>query len=457
MSADLLKEDLKKAIAEKRVLVVVGAGVSMASTEGDPCAGWRGLIEHGISRCVQVARSLPRGWERRWRDVLAEGDADEWILAAEEVTRRLAGAEYARWLRESVGALTVKDPDVLAAIRDLGGKLATTNYDGLLEEVTGWPAVTWRDAGRIERVLKGDEEGIIHLHGYWDEPDSVVLGIRSYEDVTQNEAAQALQRFARLGWTLVFVGCGDGLVDPNIGRLLQWSGSVLKDSHYRHFILAPDAEVPRLEAHHPEAERLFVLGIGDRSGLADYLRPLAPSLPFPSPSVEATTSSAADLPASEYCFGRDHEVGAMVACLLESSPRPIPVLGAAGIGKSTVTLRALRDERVATRYAERRWFVRCDGAASGASLAAAIAERVGVSPGPELERRVVAALSSAPGALALDNLETPWHADQEGTESILNALSGVGHLALLRGRRESLSTLGAHPATERVQFLPRTP
>src|SRR5947199_246010 len=79
--------------------------------------------------------------------------------------------------------LNAKVSSVVEALWDLGVPLATTNYDGLLEEVSHLPPVTWREGTKVERMARGDEKGILHLHGYWEDPESVILGLRSYEQI----------------------------------------------------------------------------------------------------------------------------------------------------------------------------------------------------------------------------------------------------------------------------------
>src|SRR5438045_1484143 len=148
------------------------------------------------------------------------GDLDNMLSAAEKITRKLGKGEYARWLRESVGSLRAKDAEVLHALHGLGIPIATTNYDDLIEEATAIPAVTWRESSKVERVLRGDDGGVLHLHGYWDEPASVVLGIRSYEAVLGDEHAQTVLKALAMTKTLIFIGFGVGLDDPNFGQLL---------------------------------------------------------------------------------------------------------------------------------------------------------------------------------------------------------------------------------------------
>jgi hypothetical protein len=82
------------------------------------------------------------------------------LSAAEKISRKLGapdGGEYRRWLRETIRELKAEHRDVLEALRDLKVALATTNYDGLIEEVTKLPAVTWMDGAKVERVVRGDE------------------------------------------------------------------------------------------------------------------------------------------------------------------------------------------------------------------------------------------------------------------------------------------------------------
>jgi hypothetical protein len=159
----------------------------------------------------------------------------------------------------------------------LGAKLATTNYDGLIEEVTGLPPVTWMNTAKVERLIRGDEKGVLHLHGYWDEPESVVLGIRSYEMVMGNAHAQNVLHALQTMKTLLFVGFGSGLKDPNFGQLLRWTSTIFSQAEYRRFRLAKEDEVDALQKEHPPEQRVFVLSFGkDHSELEPFLRGLRP-------------------------------------------------------------------------------------------------------------------------------------------------------------------------------------
>jgi hypothetical protein len=103
---------------------------------------------------------------------------------------------------------------VLKALADLGVPLVTTNYDGLMEQVTGRPAVTWREGALVEQVVRGNKNAMLHLHGHWEDPPSVVLGIRSYEQVLGSVHAEAMRKALAATRVLVFLGFGAGLGDP---------------------------------------------------------------------------------------------------------------------------------------------------------------------------------------------------------------------------------------------------
>lgn len=122
MDDNHLVGDLAREIAEGQVVAVVGAGVSIAASGGDPAASWTGLLSTGVERCLQVVPGLPTGWGERVRGEIGSGDLDDLLSAAEKVTSKLGGrrgGEYRGWLRETVGSLELQDlavPKALVAL-----------------------------------------------------------------------------------------------------------------------------------------------------------------------------------------------------------------------------------------------------------------------------------------------------------------------------------------------------
>lgn len=158
--------------------------------------------------------------------------------------------------------------------------LATTNYDHLLAAVTGRPVATWLEEGKVFRIVRGETPGILHLHGHWEQPKSVVLGIRSYEKIRENEHAQSVIRAEAMTRSLLFVGCGEGLSDPNFQPFFQWLGKVNTKNDAFNYRLARNDEVEKLQAAHSKEQRIRVLGYGsDHADLPGFLRALAPAAP----------------------------------------------------------------------------------------------------------------------------------------------------------------------------------
>jgi tetratricopeptide (TPR) repeat protein len=435
--------DVKAEIAESgRALVVVGTGVSLAAMDGTAAAGlasWEGLLRHGIEHCTRFG-GRDEAWAAALRSRLEPPETEALLAVAGEVRGALAApglGEFGRWLQDTVGSFRAVHQEELRALRDLGLPLATTNYDGLLEEATGLPAATWQDTSVIDDLVRAKPpRAILHLHGYWERPDSVILDPGAYRRA--EPVVQELLRVLRRSHTLLFVGCGGGLADPNWSSLLRWSREILAASRYRHFRLCRTAELADLERQHPADERLFPVAYGaDFGDLAPFLRQLRP------PAIP----SALPLPVAACCFGREEPIEALVAALCAIRPRPAAVLGPPGVGKTTVTLVALHEPRVVARFAGRRYFVRCAGATSRDSLlnAIALSLRLDLSPtgqAMDLETRIVSELGGGPAVVALDNAETPWEADAGGFEDLLSRLTALPELAVVASLRGAERPIG---------------
>jgi tetratricopeptide (TPR) repeat protein len=424
-----LLDDLLDDLAKGSVMVMAGTGVSIQASGGDqPCASWDGLILDGIDHCVQT-NLLPAKEADRLRARLQGKNVDERLKVAEKISKTLqAGGigEFRRWLKESVGRLELRQPAIIDAIHDLGVPVGTTNYDDFLTRNRGLEAVPWTDGPAVLELIHGDRQGVLHFHGYYDEPESVVLGVRSYQKLLKSGVAQAIQQAVTMGRTLLFVGCGDGLSDPNFGTLLDWIAELFGDAVYRHYCLCRESEKDTLQKRYPPGKRLFYIAYGkDYADLVPFLRELGSKVRSRRPGPAAT------LPPPGYCIGREREVELVVSALLEERPRPLPLLGGPGMGKTTIALASLHDERVATRFGLRRWFVRCDGVKSRRELAAAIATTLGLPITPGVEQAVMVTLADGPGALVIDNAETPLDADHAAVEELLAIVAAIEPLALI--------------------------
>lgn len=240
-------ENLKNELASShhRLIVLAGAGVACA-TDDNPCNSWRGLLTNGLDRCRERCHTLTYQWLDITQKLIEENTPDGLISAAGRIRNKLTEVhtnEYARWLADSVGALRLVRRETIDAILTWRTRIATTNYDNLFEEASGLKPVVWADGLRSHQVLRGDEPGILHLHGHYSTPNSVVFDARTYEDVCRDVNAQNMLRAILTRDTVVFVGCGDGLQDPNFSALLTWARIALEQCSHSHYHLVRQSDL----------------------------------------------------------------------------------------------------------------------------------------------------------------------------------------------------------------------
>ncbi|KAJ7261952.1 hypothetical protein C8J57DRAFT_987905, partial [Mycena rebaudengoi] len=111
----------------------------------------------------------------------------------------------------------------------------------------------------------------------------------------------------------------------------------------------------------------------------------------------------------------------------------VAILGAGGMGKTSLATAALHSPQVEAKYSC-RYFVPCHSSPTCTELAATIADHIGVEKGSNLLKRVAHYFAHAPPSLlVLDNLETPWEpmSSRSDVEEFLSLMTDVPHLGLM--------------------------
>lgn len=291
-----LIEKLRRHVASRRVVAVVGTGVSVATcanqkVDGYAVATWTGLLEHGLHYCRTLGL-VDAEDESIIGQQITSGKTSFLIAAAEQISMRLRSRDpgvYRGWLKDTVGALKVHEPALIETLASVAGVLATLNYDNLVEDVTGRRALTWLDKDQVQDALWPFEafrtpfgaKAVVHLHGWYQQPDSVVLGLSSYIGVRDHAHARAVLELFTIDRTLLFVGCGDTLADPNFTRLLEWASEAHADVAPRHHFLCLASEVDESRARLARVPWLQPLAYGARySDLLPFLRQLVATEPM---------------------------------------------------------------------------------------------------------------------------------------------------------------------------------
>jgi hypothetical protein len=245
-------------------------------------------------------------------------------------------SNFPTWLYSVFGSLhqEVNHPGVFEALRGFhrrGARLMTTNYDELLEQYCGLQRVRCLIPEDVRKYEQRTLDGVFHIYGSFQDPQEVVLDPIGYYQVKTSDAVQNLLKSYLGHNTILFVGCGSGLEDPNFNALLEWASSREENIPNHHYLLARDEDSIR---YNP----LITLRYGpDYEDLVPYLNAL---LEDPANILTADTSAgrmtfaetgpAAQQVQRERCEVEASEIGT-------SESRPISKSIAASQGKNLET------------------------------------------------------------------------------------------------------------------------
>lgn len=256
----------------------VGTGLSLAIS-GQPQASWRGLLLDGVEVCRQRVSPLPHGWADRMKDELDNADVFSYLAAADQIVRRLRAIEdgkvFDSWIQTTVGNLKPRGQgeQIIKAVRRLGDVIVTTNYDTLIEDLDpSWTPYAWSDPG----YGPADREAhvVLHMHGVAKKPGSVILSSADYERLSTKELAQLLDKGLFARHRFVFIGCGDGLGDPNIAPLLDFVNKHMPKEAERHYLLVTGAQLRGL-IERPISRLISPVAYGNEFGeLSGFLQAL---------------------------------------------------------------------------------------------------------------------------------------------------------------------------------------
>ena len=245
-----LRNDLKN----NRLAIITGAGVTLnvtADVSGKPLTRitWTGLIRNGLDYLVHegyVGKSNRR--TKRAYDALEDPEVNGLLDAADIMSSQMKQhGQFATWLESVFGSLSqeVRHPalmDVLKALYERGATLLTTYYDDILEKQCGIDRISRSNQDDISRFQRGDLNGVFHIHGSYHDVHEVVLDTTDYYGAKHSDEVQDILKTFLKSKTVLFVGCGSGLEDPNFDVLLKWASERETNIPHRHCLLVRDED-----------------------------------------------------------------------------------------------------------------------------------------------------------------------------------------------------------------------
>lgn len=223
----------------KNIVYLCGAGLSMAL--GGHRYSWYNWI-------AAASEYLSADESEELQILLSSKDENALINAAGYVIDKTKeNGTYNDYMNATVGSLSVKDESLASSFQSInraGDFIATTNYDLLIEQATGLNNYSYTQPGNILASLKGDmERKIIHLHGLYDfnrGVDEIIANSDQYDSIVENEGAQFIQNLLSTN-TVVIIGCGATVDDPNLSRFLSFANKQLNISVPYFYLYKEDA------------------------------------------------------------------------------------------------------------------------------------------------------------------------------------------------------------------------
>ena len=276
-----------------KVVIIIGTGVSAAATanqelNGHTVTSWPGLLRHGVDYARKkelIDANQVRLLTRRIEMGVEENRTSDLVLAATDLFagfRKQNTVWVGKWMQDVFESLQVQDRTLIEVLNSLPCLLTTLNYDHLIEDITNRKPFTWRERNSVDRFLNGSDhpsERVFHLHGSYQDADSIVFDDDSYQKIVDNQHTQQTLKTLFQANTVLFVGCGLTIEDLNFSRLINWANQHFEQSPgVQHYLLCEQQKMQDLQGRLAKSPWLSPLSYGEKNEkLPEFLRQLSPS------------------------------------------------------------------------------------------------------------------------------------------------------------------------------------
>ncbi|KAJ7796644.1 P-loop containing nucleoside triphosphate hydrolase protein [Mycena olivaceomarginata] len=156
-------------------------------------------------------------------------------------------------------------------------------------------------------------------------------------------------------------------------------------------------------------------------------------------------------PEPKIFHGRESELSDILHLFKNGIPR-IAILGAGGMGKTSLAQAVLHRPEITARYAQNRFFVGCASATTNLELVNLVGAHLGLKHSKDLTQAMLQHFSNnPPSLLILDELETLWEpaCSRGDIEETLSLLTGI----TMRGAERPAKVLWTRPFLRTLQPL----
>lgn len=218
---------LQYAMSNRNLIPVVGAGFSAAVAN---LPSWPRLVDLGVE---YIRANLPALSADKRFEVLEAMQASGDLLGSLSYLQKLLGGNsaepydsihYQGFINEIFHNPPILSEELGKGLRQLESRvLLTTNYDLLLEDLSvtrGSDSATWIRPSEIRSMVRSGS-GIVHIHGRYDLPRSLIFSESDYKRLVDDEDATAIAQAVFHSGVLLFIGSSvDGVADPHMAVIL---------------------------------------------------------------------------------------------------------------------------------------------------------------------------------------------------------------------------------------------
>ena len=229
-----IPKPLANALVERRLILFVGAGMSMPQLPG-----WTALLE----------KMLAKGLDEHAPDIVSEQiqirkqiKRNQLLAAADLLRKGLGPRGFCDFLAEQFRGKKGDERHQIATRLPLA-KILTTNFDTLLEDAMSQPkrVLNQTRIPELLHALQKREFCVVHVHGEVDESRSIVLAADDYRALKKDK--QFNHYFQTLAATHTFLFVGYSLQDSDLLLFLSQLFRKSAKNAGPHFALVHESKV----------------------------------------------------------------------------------------------------------------------------------------------------------------------------------------------------------------------